>query len=233
MQNELILIASLLFSYGMVFIFYKTLGKTGLFVWTAIATIVANIEVPILINAFGMEQTLGNVLFASTFLVTDILSENHDKKSANTAVKIGVLASITFIVLSRFWFVFTPSENDFIMPAMKEVFSNTPRIMIAGVVVYAVCQLFDVWVYHRIWQKTTEKFGDSKKYLFIRNNVSTMLSQLINSFLFNFAAFYGTMDNQTIIYISLSTYVIYFITSLLDTPIVYLARRFKPTEEKA
>lgn len=46
---------------------------------TVISTITANIECLILINAFGMEQTLGNVFFAATFLVTDILSENHGK----------------------------------------------------------------------------------------------------------------------------------------------------------
>ncbi len=231
MQNELVLIISLLLTYGMVLIFYKMLGKTGLFVWSAIATIIANIEVPIMINAFGAEQTLGNVLFASTFLVTDILSENYTKKVANQAVKIGILANIAFIVLSRLWFLFEPSESDYIMPSIREVFANTPRFMLVGVIVFAVCQVFDVWIYHFIWDKTTKIFGNRKGFLFVRNNLSTLTSQLLNAVLFSFGAFYGTLDIGTIISITISSYVIFVATSLLDTPFVYFARKFKIKDE--
>ena len=90
MNNELLLILSILFIYTCVVLFYRFLGKTGLYCWTVLATIAANIEVLIVIDAFGMEQTLGNILFASTFLVTDILSETEGRKYANTAVKIGI-----------------------------------------------------------------------------------------------------------------------------------------------
>ena len=72
---------------------YKFLGKTGLYCWTVIATIAANIEVLIVVDAFGMEMTLGNILFASTFLVTDILSEKEGKKESQKAVIIGIAAA--------------------------------------------------------------------------------------------------------------------------------------------
>ena len=61
-----------------------------MYCFTAIATITANIEVLIMVDAFGMEQTLGNILFASTFLVTDIISEVDGKKAAQKAVNIGI-----------------------------------------------------------------------------------------------------------------------------------------------
>ncbi len=231
MQNELVLVLSLVLTYGSVLIFYRILGKTGLFVWSAIATIVANIEVSIMIDAFGANQTLGNVLFASTFLVTDILSENYGKKAANKAVKIGILANVSFILISRLWFLYIPADNDYIMPAIKEVFANTPRFMIVGVLVFAICQVFDVWIYHFIWSKTTKLFGNRKGYLFIRNNGSTLISQLINAILFSFGAFWGTFDVATIINIIISSYVIFIITSLLDTPFVYLARKFRPSQK--
>ena len=83
MRNEILLIASLFVIYGMVLLWYCLFGKKGLYCWTVLATIAANIEVMILVDAFGMEQTLGNILFASTFLTTDILSEIEGKKSAN------------------------------------------------------------------------------------------------------------------------------------------------------
>ena len=84
-MNELILILSLVVIFGGVILAYRFFGKGGLYAFTVFATVLANIEVLILVRAFGMEQTLGNVLFASTYLITDILSENEGKKSAEKA----------------------------------------------------------------------------------------------------------------------------------------------------
>ena len=224
MRNEMLLIASLVVTYGMVLLWYFLLGKKGLYCWTVLATIAANIEVMILIDAFGMEQTLGNILFASTFLTTDILSELEGKKSANTAVNIGILTSLCFIVISQSWLWYLPNANDFVYDGIKTVFSNTPRIMLAGFIVYAIVQKFDVWMYH-VWWKITEKHcGDSKRFLWIRNNFSTLLSQLLNAVLFTVAAFGGVYDIGTLLNIIGVSYLIFIVTSLADTPIVYFAR---------
>src|SRR5574344_2823382 len=98
MMNELLLIFSLIFIFGTVLFGYKFFGTTGLYCISIVATLLANIEVVILVNAFGMEQTLGNVLFASTFLITDILSECEGKKAANKAVWMAVMASAFFLI---------------------------------------------------------------------------------------------------------------------------------------
>lgn len=227
MRNEIILICSLICIYSAVVLFYKFFGKTGLYMWTAIATIAANIEVLILVDAFAMEQTLGNVLFASTFLVTDILSETEGKKYANKAVRIGIAVSIAFILISQSWFLYTPNANDWAMPAIRSVFSNTPRLMLVSISVYGIVQVFDVFAYHAIWKHTTRIFGDSKKGLWIRNNGSTLMSQLMNTVLFTFGAFAGVHSLPTLINICISSYLIYIVTSLLDTPAVYIARRLK------
>ena len=94
MNNELLLIASVIVIYGGTLVFFKAFKLQGLYSWTVIATICANIEVLILIRAFGMEQTLGNVMFASSFLITDIVSEIYGKREANRAVNIGILTSM-------------------------------------------------------------------------------------------------------------------------------------------
>lgn len=227
MPNELLLILSLIVLYGAVLVFYRLFGKLGLFVWTVIATIAANIEVLILVDAFGMEQTLGNVLFASTFLVTDILSENHGKKDANVAVNIGIATSIAFIVISQSWMLYTPAASDFASPAIATIFSNTPRLMLASLIVYAICQKFDVWAYHAWWAFTNKKCGDTKRFLWLRNNGSTLISQLLNAVLYTFAAFFGTYSVPTLISIAMASYVIFIVTSLADTPIVYMARKMK------
>ena len=221
MPNELLLILSLIFTFSAVIAAFYIFHEQGLFLWTTIA---ANIEALIVVDAFGMEMTLGNILFASTFLVTDILSELYGKKAAQKAVDLGIVTSVFFIPISCSWLLYTPNKNDWAMPSIRTIFSNTPRLMLVGIVVYVVVQLFDVWIYHKWWEFTTKKFGDSRKYLWLRNNGSTMLSQLLNTVLFTLGAFFGVYSFQTLISIMVSSYIIFVVTSLADTPFVYLAR---------
>ena len=230
MSNELLLIVNLIIVYGLTLLSYYLFGKKGVLCWNVLATIAANIEVMILINAFGMEQTLGNIMFATTFVATDILSENHGKKEAELAVKTGVFASVAFIIITRIWLMYTPSESDIVMPSMINVFSNTPRVMLAGLFVYGIVQAADVFLYHKIWKFTEKISGDNKGFLWLRNNGATLISQLFNAILFNLAAFGGVYDTKTLISIIISTYVIYIITSLADTPIVYLARKMRNSD---
>jgi hypothetical protein len=225
--NELLLVTSVFVIYGSVLLFYRLFGKTGLCALNAVVTITANIEVLILVVAFGLEQTLGNVLFASTFLITDLLSELEGKRAAKKSVMIGIVSSLFFLLISQSWLLYVPSANDFISGAMREVFANTPRMILAGISVYVVVQFFDVWLYHRWWALTTRLTGDKNRFLWLRNNGSTLISQLLNSVLFNLAAFWGTYDNKTLLTIILSTFMIYVCTSLLDTPFLYLAKKLK------
>ena len=230
-MNELLLIISLPLIYGAVVAAYKFFGKTGLYAWTVFATISANIEVLLLVDAFGIEQTLGNILFGSTFLVTDILSEKYGKKDAQLSVNLGIATSIGFITLSQLWLQYTPAANDWAMESFRVIFSNTPRVMLASLLVYAIVQRLDVWLYHKWWDFTRKKFGDSDRFLWLRNNGSTMLSQLMNALLYTFGAFGGLYELPTLISICISSYAIFFITALADTPFVYLARKIRPKME--
>ena len=231
MNNEILLILSVFIIYGAELLFFKFFGKQGLYCFTAIATIAANIEVLILVKAFGMETTLGNVLFASTFLVTDIISEIYGKSDAKRAVNIGVATSIAFIVFSQWWLLYTPAASDQAMTSMKAIFSNTPRTMLASLIVYAIVQRFDVWAYHKWWNFTEKLCGDSKKYLWVRNNGSTLISQFLNNLLFTTGAFAGVYDLKTLWSIVISSYVIFIFTSLADTPFIYLARKIHSSDK--
>lgn len=224
MTNEILLAASLLFSYGALIFLFRFFGKGGVFSWIALATILANIEVSVLVDAFGMEQTLGNTLFASTFLATDILSEFYGKKIARRGVFIGICASLTFIFFSSIWVRYIPSPNDGMMGAIRILFSNTPRILAASFAGFLASEMFDIWAYEK-WRTFTARLcGDSRKFLWLRNNGSTLISQAINIVIFNFLAFAGIFDAATLISVTASCYVIYVFTSLLDTPFIYLAR---------
>ena len=224
MPNELLLLLSVVLIFGGVLVFFNFFGIQGLYCWVALATITANIEVMILVDAFGMQQTLGNVMFASTFLVTDIISEIDGKKRAIHAVNVGIVTSLTFMILSQVWLLFTPSIYDQNFYYITGVFSNTPRIMLSGLIVYAIVQRFDVWLYHKWWDFTTGRFGDKRRFLWLRNNGSTLVSQILNTVLFTLFAFVGVYDFSTLIQIMIASYTIFFFTTLLDTPGVYIAR---------
>ena len=227
MRNEVLLLISLVVLFGSVLVMYRLFGKTGMYCLTVFATIAANIEVLLLVEAFGMEMTLGNILFAMTFLITDVLSENEGKRAANLAVVLGIVTSILFILVSQSWLLYLPSGNDWAQPAFREIFSNTPRMMLASLVVYALTQAFDVWLYHAWWRLSTRRSGSRRRFLWLRNNGSTLVSQLLNTLLFTFFAFWGVYDLQTLWSIVISSYVVFIVTSLADTPVVYLARRIK------
>ena len=100
--------------------------------------------------------------------------------------------------------------------------------MLTSFLVYAICQRFDVWAYHKWWAFTTKKCGDSTRFLWLRNNGSTLVSQFLNTLLFTFGAFAGIYDFSTLLSIVWSSYIIFIVTSLADTPVVYLARKIKP-----
>ena len=224
-MNELLLILSLVGLYGSVVLFYRLFGKLGLYCYSAVATVLANIEVLLLVNAFGMEMTLGNILFATTFIVTDILSETEGKRAAQKAVFLSVGCSVLFLLVSQSWLLYIPAAGDWAAPSFHAIFASTPRMLLSSLIVYAVTQMIDVWLYHFWWKLTERLSGDARRFLWVRNNGSTLISQLANTVLFSVFAFWGTYDTPTLLSIILSSYVIFIVTSLIDTPVVYLARR--------
>lgn len=231
-MNELFLIITLLVSFGGTILFLKVFGKGGLFAWIGIATVFANIEVTIVVHAFGMDQTLGNTLFAATFLATDILSELYGKKEANKGVLAGILTSLTFILLSFLWVHYIPAQSDWASEFVHGLFSNTPRMLLSSLIAYVVSEFIDVTLYHAWWKLTEKKTGSHTKMLWFRNNFSTLISQLVNIVLFNFGAFLGIYSFKELLAITASCYVIYVATSLLDTPFVYIARKIVKKDQE-
>lgn len=227
MRNEILLMGSVLLIYGLVLFAYRLFGRCGLYAMTVIATIFANIEVLILVEAFGMEQTLGNVMFASTYLITDILSENEGKETAARAVWLGVFTLAVMLIFTQSWMYYAPAQEDWVSGHIAAIFSTTPRMLLASFLGYVISQRFDVWLYHCWWEFSKKMTGDANAWLWLRNNGSTLISQLVNTLIFSLVAFSGWYTGKTLISVMISSYVIYIVTSLLDTPYVYLARRMK------
>ena len=227
-MNNIIFCLSIVFYLGSVIVLFKFFGKTGLYIFTVFSTILANIQVCKCVDIFGVSATAGNVLYAGSFLVTDILSEKYGKKAAGRAVIYGLTVTVLWVIGTQITLQLEPNANDYVNESLKTVFGLVPRIAIASFVGYACSQTIDVFLYHFIWNKT----GGGKGKLWMRNNFSTLTSQAIDTLVFTTLAFWGTYPTDVFISILLTTYMFKAIVALLDTPFMYLARSIKTRAEE-
>lgn len=223
MNNELIWFAEILANFFLIILAYKLFGKWGLIMWIPISVIVANIQVVQTVELFGFAATLGNVVYATSFLITDILSENYGKKEANKAVWIGFFSLISMTLLMNITLFYTPlAGDDFAMKTQEStrtIFSLMPRIAFASLTAYLISQRHDVWAFH-FWKN---RFPTDRQ-LWIRNNLSTMVSQILDSAVFVLIAFYGVFETGILLEIFITTYILKFIVAAADTPFVYIGK---------
>lgn len=217
-MNEILFAVTILVNFVALILIYKFFRKEGVFVWISFATIIANIEVVKCINLFGFALTLGNVIYGTTFLATDILSEMYGAKEARKGVLIGFFTMLVFTLISQINLLYIPNTNDFSSEAMKTIFSLMPRLCIASMITYLISNNLDTLIYSYIKRK-------SNKFMWIRNNLSTSISQLLDSFLFTIIAFAGVYSLEIIIQLSLTTFFVKVIIAICDTPFLYLAKR--------
>lgn len=228
MPNELIFIISILMYLGSVLLLYKLYGKNGLYAFAIFATLLGNIAVCKSIDLFGVATTAGNVLYAATFLVTDILSEKYGKKDAAHAVAYSFSIMLLWMLGTQLILWFAPNANDYVNESLKVVFGLVPRITTASLLGFILSQNIDVFLYHYIWSRT----GNGSEKLWLRNNGSTLTSQLIDTVIFTTVAFWGVYPGNVFLSIMITTYVFKAIVALFDTPFMYLARKIVPLNER-
>ena len=228
MMNSVIFFGSMIIFLFAVVLMYKIFGISGLYAYVGFATILSNIQVCKSIELFGLSTTAGAVLYASTFLCTDILSEKYGKKAATKAVWLGVVINLLWLCGTQLTLTFQPSATDYIQPSLKVVFGMVPRISAASLLAYVISQRIDVFIYHFIWNK----LGNDKKGLWIRNNGSTMISQLVDTVIFTSLAFAGRMPLNVFWQVMFTTYFFKVIIALCDTPFAYLARSVKTLDDE-
>jgi hypothetical protein len=219
LSNEVLWFLLLLANFTAILFSYRFFGKLGLYIWIPIATILANIQVLKMVDLLTIGVTLGNITYASSFLVTDILSENYGKKAAKKAVFIGFFSLTTTVIIMNIALMFKPNEFDFIQESLRNIFALLPRIALASLSAYGISQLHDVWAYN-FWKN----LFPGMKFLWLRNNASTMISQLLDSIIFTFIAFWGLLPQSEFLQILITTYVLKWIVAVIDTPFLYLAQ---------
>ena len=218
MSNETLWFIYIVADLSVAILFYKLWGKNGLYATIIISTIVANLQVVKLVKMFGLEATLGNIVYASIFFATDILSEMYGKREAQKGVWIGFASLILVMGWMQFALLFKPAPDDFAQKYLEGIFSIMPRIALGSLTAYIISQSHDVWAYH-FWKRATKS-----KHLWMRNNFSTMVSQGIDSAIFCIIAFLGVFPMNVWWQVLLTTYLFKWIVALIDTPFIYFGR---------
>ena len=223
-MNELLWFLTLILSFTSIILCYKYLGKNGLFLWIIVATLVSNIQTVKTVELFGLETSLGTILYGSTFLATDILNYKYGLKESRKTITYGFLSMIIMTIFMIICLLYQPSVNDFSQESLSIIFSFNIRITIASLVGFCVSQFMDTLIF----QKKKKKY----KKLWLSNNVSTMFCQIVDTVIFTLITYAGTINLNAIIEIMISMYIFKFFVALLDTPFMYLASKIKKVHEE-
>lgn len=216
-MNIVLGIISIIATFSIVVCMEKMFKKEGLYVWISIATIMANILVCKSIDILGLTASLGNVMFASIFLATDILSEKYDVKDSRKAVMLAIVSQIIFILATTLAVSYIPSKTDLSHESMKTLFSINVRVSISSIVMFGASNMLDIYLF----EKLKKKFP---KRLWLRNNISTIISNCLENYFFVFFSFVGIYDYSTILSIATTTSILEIIIAICDTPFMYISK---------
>ena len=206
-------------------ILFRLFGRQGLYASIVISLLLANLQGPKLTEIFGMQTSMGVILYSSIYFATDLLSERYGKREATRAVMIGFVVSVIIIVMISISLMYLPTTNpetaglaQSMHQATATLFTFTPRFVLGSLLAYLISQRFDVWIFHKIKTKT------QGRHLWLRNNASTMVSQAIDTLIYGIVVWWGVVDFATAMQLALAKYLFKVIIALVDTPFIYLAR---------
>lgn len=219
-MNILLGILGIILCFSIEIIIEKIFKKEGLYAWISVALITANILVAKNIDILGLQATLGNILFASTFLATDILSEKYSAKESRKAVNIGIVSVILFMVATQFSLLFKPNNLDMVNDSLKNIFTFNLRISISSIVMCYLSNMLDIIVFEKIKKKIPNK-------MWVRNNIATIISNCLENYFFTIFAFIGIYDLKTIFAIATTTTILEIMIAICDTPFLYLSKKLK------
>ncbi len=233
-MNILFFLLLLVTNFALITVSYKLFGKKGLIAYISVSIIAANLQVNKLVDyefgSFIISASLGNVMFGGVFLATDLISEKYGQNDARKAVFISVVANLSFIlvmVISSLFYGYG-DEYDVAIDLFFGPNGAMIKMVIIGNIVFLCSQTLDIFIFHKIREK-----NDDTKWLFVRNNGSTAVSQLVDTLLFVTLATVFTDIFTWDLYLDLviTTYVIKLVVAIVDTPFIYLLTKIEPISE--
>ena len=208
---------------------FRYFGLKGLFIAVTLGIMLANLQGGKVsdLNLFGQTFTvsMGAIMYSGIYFATDLISEKYGRKEANKAVILGAISNVVImftLVLSTYYL---PSEiassSNSVHSAISTLALYSPIFVIGSITAYLISQTFDVWIFHKIKKMT------NGKYLWLRNNVSTLSSQALDTFIYTFVwVLAGELSFLTALSIALTKYIFKFIIAIIDTIFIYLVRNW-------
>jgi len=195
---------------------FKTNLLLGIFVAALIA---ANVIGTKIAQVWVINFSVGIFAYPFTFLITDIIEEVHGRKKTKEFVYIGFIALVFVLLLITLAVSLPFAERSYLQTEYTKVFGMSFRIFIASITAFLISQLHDVWAFN-FWKEKTKGH-----FLWLRNNLSTITSQFIDTVIFMFIAFYAVSPKFTVAYmfaLIIPYWLLKIVVALFDTPFVYL-----------
>ena len=187
----------------------------GLFITALIA---ANLLGTKITTFWGVSVSVGIFAFPITFLVTDVIEEVLGKQKSRNLILAGFTSLLLLLALTIISRVLPPSTRYADNEAFLRIFNGSTRIILASLTAFVLSQTHDIWAFNFWRQKTKGRF------LWLRNNLSTVVSQLIDTVIFMFIAFYlvtPQFDVAFLIQLIIPYWLFKVLFALIDTPLVY------------
>lgn len=192
---------------------FPFLVLTSIFVAGAVVTNIIGVKI---MTFIGLNFTAGMLAYCVTFPITDTVGEIWGKKAAQQVVWTGLIGNIVMVALVQIAVRSSPAPFWGFQEEYAQTLGFVPRIVFASMTAFLISQLHDVWAFH-FWRHITKQ-----RFLWLRNNLSTMTSQLIDSLLFVTIAFAGLLSWPNLISVFFGQYIIKLLIAMVDTPVVYL-----------
>lgn len=165
-----------------------------------------------------LEMSVGTVTFPIAFVLTDIVNEYYGRTGARLMTSIGMgmlVVAFGLVFMSR---MLPVSPGTYVgQQAFDEVFGVSMRLFAASLVAYLVSQLVDIHAFHLVKTLT------ASRHLWLRAIGSTVLSQVVDTFVVNYGALMGVRSNLEILGIVATSYAYKLVVAVLLTPLCYVA----------
>ena len=226
-NQNLLWLCTLTLDLSMTLLMYRLFGRPGLTAAIVLAILLANLQGPKLTVIMGMETSLGVIFYSSIFFATDLLGEKHGRAVASQAVLLGFGVSVIIVVMMSMSLLYLPSTrpdsalfSSEIHQAFSRILDFTPRFVFGSLLAYLISQSFDVWFFHKV------KAWTHDRHLWLRNNLSTITSQALDTVLYAVIVWWGIFDLGTAMQLALAKYAFKVFIAAFDTPFIYWARNW-------
>jgi uncharacterized integral membrane protein (TIGR00697 family) len=231
-HQDLLWLCTLALDLGLTVLMYRLFGKEGLLGCIVLSILLANLQGPKLTIILGFQTTLGVIFYSSIFFATDLMSERYGRAEAGKAVLIGFGVSCIIVLMLSVALLFDPSDRpetaEFsrtIQTSFENILNFTPRFVFGSLFAYLISQSFDVWLFHRIKRAT------AGRHLWLRNNLSTITSQALDTLIYSLVVWWGVVDLQTALQLGMVKYAFKVAIAAFDTPFIYWARSWSRHDE--